>query len=128
MRSSVIDGAEIRGHGIVQGHVYGWRMAIETRVKSIAVVPDKFFDIKGRSYPIDQFKKISVSSLPDYINYKDAVIYKINSKSDLKAPKAEIIFDDAMEGGVTAHVEPDKKSATTKTTEPNVLVKSYPYK
>ena len=128
MRSSVIDGAEIRGHGIIQGHVYGWRMAIETRVKSIAVVPDKFFDIKGRSYPIDQFKKISVSSLPDYINYKDAVIYKINSKSDLKAPKAEIIFDDAMEGGVTAHVEPDKKSATTKTTEPNVLVKSYPYK
>lgn len=128
MRSSVIDGAEIRGHGIVQGHVYGWRMAIETRVKSIAVVPDKFFDIKGRSYPIDQFKKISVSSLPDYINYKDAIIYKINSKSDLKAPKAEIIFDDAMEGGVTAHVEPDKKSATTKTTEPNVLVKSYPYK
>ena len=128
MRSSVIDGAEIRGHGIIQGHVYGWRMAIETRVKSIAVVPDKFFDIKGRSYPIDQFKKISVSSLPDYINYKDAIIYKINSKSDLKAPKAEIIFDDAMEGGVTAHVEPDKKSATTKTTEPNVLVKSYPYK
>lgn len=128
MRSSVIDGADIRGHGIIQGHVYGWRMAIETRVKSIAVVPDKFFDIKGRSYPIDQFKKISVSSLPDYINYKDAIIYKINSKSDLKAPKAEIIFDDAMEGGVTAHVEPDKKSATTKTTEPNVLVKSYPYK
>lgn len=128
MRSSVIDGAEIRGHGIIQGHIYGWRMAIETRVKSIAVVPDKFFDIKGRSYPIDQFKKISVSSLPDYVNYKDAIIYKINSKSDLKAPKAEIIFDDAMEGGVTAHVEPDKKSATTKTTEPNVLVKSYPYK
>lgn len=128
MRSSVIDGADIRGHGIIQGHVYGWRMAIETRVKSIAVVPDKFFDIKGRSYPIDQFKKISVSSLPDYVNYKDAIIYKINSKSDLKAPKAEIIFDDAMEGGVTAHVEPDKKSATTKTTEPNVLVKSYPYK
>ena len=128
MRSSVIDGAEIRGHGIVQGHVYGWRIAIETRVKSIAVVPDKFFDIKGRSYPIDQFKKISVSSLPDYINYKDAIIYKINSKSDLKAPKAEIIFDDAMEGGVTAHVEPDKKSAITETTEPNVLVKSYPYK
>ena len=53
LRSSVIDGAEISGHGIVQGHTYGWRMAIETRVKSIAVVPDRFFDIKGRSYPID---------------------------------------------------------------------------
>lgn len=128
LQSSVIDGTEVRGHGIVQGHVYGWRMAIETKVKSIAVIPDKFFDIRGRSYPIDQNRKVSVSSLPNYLNYKDAIIYKINSKSDIKAPRAEIIFDDAMEGGVTAPVEPDKKRATTETTEPNVLVKSYPYK
>ena len=128
LQSSVIDGTEVRGHGIVQGHVYGWRMAIETKVKSIAVVPDKFFDIRGRSYPIDQNRKISVSSLPDYLNYKDAIIYKINSKTDIKAPRAEIIFDDAMEGAVTAPANPDKKKATTETTEPNVLVKSYPYK
>lgn len=128
LQSSVIDGTEVRGHGIVQGHVYGWRMAIETKVKSIAVIPDKFFDIRGRSYPIDQNRKVSVSSLPNYLNYKDAIIYKINSKTDIKAPRAEIIFDDAMEGGITAAVEPDKKRATTETTEPNVLVKSYPYK
>ena len=129
LRSSVIDGAEISGHGIVQGHTYGWRMAIETRVKSIAVVPDRFFDIKGRSYPIDQFRKVSISSLPDYVNFKDAVIYKINSKSDLTAPKAEIIFDDAMEGGVTAPLPPEEVTATTETSEPNTVVSSaYPYK
>ena len=128
LRSSVIDGADIRGHGIVSGHGYGWRMVIETRVKSIAVVPDKFFDIRGRSYPIDQFKKVSVSSLPDYINYKDAIIYKINSKPDLTPPRAEIIFDDAMEGGVTAHIAPPAPRATTETSEPNVLVQSYPYR
>ena len=127
-RSSVIDGAEISGHGIVQGHTYGWRMAIETRVKSIAVVPDRFFDIKGRSYPIDQFRKVSISSLPDYVNFKDAVIYKINSKSDLTAPKAEIIFDDAMEGGVTAPLPPEEVTATTETSEPDTVVSSaYPY-
>ena len=123
MKSSVIDGTQISGHGIVQGHTYGWRMAIETEVKSIAVVPDRFFDIKGRSYPIDQNRKVSVSSLPTYTNYKDAVIYKINSTTPLAAPKAKIIFDDAMEGGATA---PDSTANTSEvtadTTEENTLV------
>lgn len=77
-------------------------MAIESTVKSIAVVPDRFFDVKGRSYPIDQNRKVSVTSLPTYENYKDAIIYKINTRSNVAPPKAKIIFDDAMEGGVTA--------------------------
>lgn len=53
LKSSVIDGTEIKGHGIVYGHTYGWKMAIESEVKSIAVIPDRFFDVKGKSYPID---------------------------------------------------------------------------
>jgi hypothetical protein len=52
-KSSVVDGTDIKGFGIVTGHTYGWKMAIESGVLSIAVVPDRFFDIRGRSYPID---------------------------------------------------------------------------
>ena len=92
-KSSVVDGTVIKGHGIVAGHTYGWKMDIETGVLSVAVVPDRFFDIKGRSYPIDQARKVSVANLPTYSNYKSAVIYKINSQSQVDAPHAQIIYD-----------------------------------
>ena len=72
-------------------------MAIESVVCSIAQVPDRFFDIKGRSYPIDVNRKVSVHSLPTYENYKDAIIYKINSRTHGAPPMAKIIFDYAME-------------------------------
>lgn len=91
-RSSVIDGTDIRGFGIVTGHTYGWKIDIETGVLSIAVIPDRFFDIRGRSYPIDQARKVSVANLPTYSNYKDAIIYKINSQTKEK-PHAQIIYD-----------------------------------
>jgi len=74
-------------------------MAIESVVKSIAVVPDRFFDITGKSYPIDWNRKVSVHSLPDYENYKDAIIYKINNRGKFVVPPlAKIIYDAAMEG------------------------------
>lgn len=95
--SSVVDGTDIKGFGIVHNHTYKWKIAIESAVKSIAVVPDRFFDIKGRSYKIDQNRKVSVTSLPTYNNYKDAIIYRINTKSSLEPPRAKIIFDDAVE-------------------------------
>ena len=44
---------KISGHGSTNGHTFGWKMAIESAVKSIAVVPDRFFDVTGRSYSID---------------------------------------------------------------------------
>ena len=119
-RSSVVDGTLIQGHGTVMGHSYGWRMAIESTVKSIAVVPDRFFDIKGRSYPIDQNRKVSVTSLPTYVNYKDAVIYKINSNNPVP-PRAKIIFDDAMEGGLT-QMPPISENVVTPNEEENVIV------
>lgn len=97
--SSVVDGTDIRGFGSVNGRSYKWKMAIESAVKSIAVVPDRFFDITGKSYPIDIDRKVSVHSLPDYENYKDAIIYKINNKSRFVIPPlAKIIYDAAMEG------------------------------
>ena len=122
LKSSVIDGTEVKGHGIVQGHSYGWKMAIESEVKSIAVIPDRFFDIKGKSYPIDQARKVSVSSLPTYVNFKDAVIYRINNLTPLAAPDAKIIFDDAMEGGVTADTSSSSATATTESGEENTVV------
>lgn len=91
--SSVVDGTNISGNGIVRGHTYRWKMAIESAVKSIAQVPDRFFDVKGVAYPIDVNRKVSVASLPDYENYKDAIIYRINSHYPIAPPLAKIIFD-----------------------------------
>lgn len=97
LKSSVIDGTEIRGTGNTKGHNYRWKMAIESGVKSIAVVPDRFYDIKGNGYTIDQNRKVSVSSLPTYENYKDAVIYRINNSTAGASPRAKIIFDNDKE-------------------------------
>ena len=95
--SSVVDGTDIRGFGTVRNQTYRWKMAIESAVKSIAVVPDRFFDVKGKAYPIDWDRKVSVNSLPTYENYKDTIIYKINSKGKCHIPPiAKIIFDEAM--------------------------------
>lgn len=109
--SSVIDGTIVKGMGIVRGHSYKWKMVIESEVKSIAVVPDRFFDVKGKSYTIDQDRKVSVTSLPTYENYKDAIIYKINTCS-AAAPKAKIIFDDFMEKGVPAYEKSDSDTGS----------------
>lgn len=96
--SSVVDGTDVRGNGIVGNHSYRWKMAIESAVKSIAVVPDKFFDINGRAYPIDQNRKVSAHSLPTYENFKDAVIYRINNKTKhCPPPVAKIIYDLAIQ-------------------------------
>ena len=98
---------------MVKTHSYKWRLAIESVVNSIAQVPDRFFDIKGRSYPIDVNRKVSVHSLPTYENYKDAIIYKINSRTKLAPPLAKIIFDYAMESqGSLEYVNLEVPAAT----------------
>ena len=96
--SSIVDGTKVNGIGMVGSKTYNWKMAIESAVKSIAVVPDRFFDIKGRAYSIDWNRKISADSLPTYENYKSAVIYRINTTSNFVVPPiAEIIFDNEMQ-------------------------------
>ena len=96
--SSIVDGTKVNGIGMVGSKTYNWKMAIESAVKSIAVVPDRFFDVKGRSYSIDWNRKISADSLPTYYNYKSAVIYRINTTSNFVVPPiAEIIFDNEMQ-------------------------------
>lgn len=93
--SDVVDGVRAQGVGQTLDRNYRWRLVIESRVRSIAQVPDRFFDILGRSYPIDWNSKVSVfnGEAPAYSNFKDAIIYKIgaiNEKNDLKP---YIIFD-----------------------------------
>ena len=96
--SSIVDGTKINGVGMVGSKSYNWKMAIESAVKSIAVVPDRFFDVKGRAYSIDWNRKVSADSLPTYENYKSAVIYRINTTSNFVVPPiAEIIFDNEMQ-------------------------------
>lgn len=96
--SSIVDGTKVNGIGMVGSKTYNWKMAIESAVKSIAVVPDRFFDINGRAYSIDWNRKISADSLPTYQNYKSAVIYRINTTSNFVVPPiAEIIFDNEMQ-------------------------------
>lgn len=51
-RSSVLDGTNVKGFGYLDGKPYKWHLEIESAVKSVAVVPDRFFSIYGKSYPI----------------------------------------------------------------------------
>lgn len=98
-KSEVVDGTRIQGVGQVNGHSYKWRLIIESGVRSVAQVPDRFFDIEGRSYPIDWNSKVSVfnGEAPTYSNFKDAIIYKIAKSNSGVAAKPYIIFDAWMD-------------------------------
>lgn len=54
-------------------------MQINSAAKSISIVPDRFWDVTGRYYPINWDKKMIIEKLPTYTNLKDAVIYEINN-------------------------------------------------
>lgn len=95
VNSDVVDGVRIQGVGQVLDKSYRWRLIIESRVRSIAQVPDRFFDLQGRSYPIDWNSKVSVfnGEAPTYSNFKDAIIYKIGPAQEPNYLKPYIIFD-----------------------------------
>lgn len=98
-KSEVVDGTKIQGTGSVLGHYYRWRLILESGVRSVAQVPDRFFDVEGRSYPIDWNSKVSVfnGEAAAFSNFKDAVIYRVGAaQQDLKA-KPYIIFDAWMD-------------------------------
>lgn len=95
INSDIVDGTRIQGVGQTLDRSYRWRVIIESRVRSIAQVPDRFFDLQGRSYPIDWNSKVSVfnGEAPTYSNFKDAIIYKIGSSNEKNSLKPFIIFD-----------------------------------
>lgn len=98
-RSEVVDGTKIQGTGVCYNHNYRWRLIVESGVRSVAQVPDRFFDIEGRSYPIDWNSKVSVfnGEAPTYSNFKDAIIYRIGNPTDEISAKPYIIFDAWMD-------------------------------
>lgn len=95
VNSDVVDGTRIQGVGSIIGKSFRWRVIIESRIRSIAQVPDRFFDVTGRAYPIEWNSKVSVfnGKAPTYSNFKDAIIYKIGTSEDDNRLKPFIIFD-----------------------------------
>lgn len=90
-RSSVIDEIEAKGYGVAANNSYQWKMHIRSAIKSIFVVPDKCFDIRGKSYLLDMNKTPVAVTLPTYSNLKNAVIYKMRHFIDKTQIKAEKI-------------------------------------
>ena len=107
-KSEVVDGTRVQGNGLVNGHSYKWRLIIESGVRSVAQVPDRFFDGSGRSYPIDWNSKVSVfnGEAPAYSNFKDAIIYKIDKHNGREKAHPYIIFDAWMDN----HSEEDESA------------------
>lgn len=72
-RSSILDGTEIRGFGYCDGKPYKWKAEIESGLKSIVVVPDRFFSIYGKSYPIKRQQTVAINQASE--SYKYEIIY-----------------------------------------------------
>lgn len=60
-RSEVLDGIEADGFGEVQNKSFRWDLEVDSRIKSIAQVPRKFFDKYGRSHIINKRRTIGVA-------------------------------------------------------------------
>lgn len=73
-RSSILDGTVVKGFGYVGSHPYKWHLEIETGIKSVAVVPDRFFSIYGKSYPIQRRQTVGINQPSESFKYE--IIYK----------------------------------------------------
>lgn len=92
LNSSVVDGTNVTGTGYVGNQSYFWKMFIESDINSIAVVPNKFFDENGRSYPISLTNELIVN---DHLGEnKFNIIYRINPTNTTKEPpEGNLIID-----------------------------------
>ena len=98
-RSSVLDGTDVRGFGYVQGHPYKWKVEIETDIKSIAVVPDRFFSTYGKSYPIKRKQTVGINQPSESFKYE--IIYlRGYDKYDDEQPQAKIIYHKQAEENI----------------------------
>lgn len=98
--SQIVDGTNISGFGMVKNHSYKWTLYIESDIRSIATVPNRFFDIYGNSYAIDDTAQVVVNSNPIQSGisakpYKFHVIYKLLQVNDNQTttPTKDLIFD-----------------------------------
>ena len=98
--SQIGDGTNISGFGMVKNHSYKWTLYVESDIRSVATVPNKFFDIYGNSYAIDDTTQVIVSSTPIGDPYdatqkrKFYIIYKLyKDTEDTKTPTKDLIID-----------------------------------
>lgn len=98
--SQIVDGTNISGFGMVKNHSYKWTLYVESDIRSVATVPNKFFDIYGNSYAIDDTTQVIVSSTPIGDPYdatqkcKFYIIYKLyKDTEDTKTPTKDLIID-----------------------------------
>lgn len=122
-RSSILDGVNIKGFGYVNSKPYKWFLEIETAVKSVAVVPDRFFSIYGKSYPIKRRQTVAINQPSESFKYE--IIYlRGYDKYDDESPKARIIYHKQMEMGE------ETKACSTSDTEALTYLndaENYPY-
>lgn len=96
-RSTVLDGTNVKGFGYVGGKPYKWRLEIETAVKSVAVVPDRFFSVYGKSYPIKKQQTVGINQPSELFKYE--IIYLRGYDAFITdQPKAKIIYHSQAEG------------------------------
>lgn len=69
-RSSIIDGTLVKGFSYVDSRPYQWILEIESEMKSVVVVPDRFFSIYGKFYPIKKKQTIGINTPSDSIKYE----------------------------------------------------------
>ena len=69
-RSSIIDGTLVKGFSYVDSRPYQWTLEIESEMKSVVVVPDRFFSIYGKFYPIKRKQTIGINTPSDSIKYE----------------------------------------------------------
>lgn len=110
-RSSIIDGVVIKGFGAVKGKPYRWAAEIESAVKSLAIVPDRFFSIYGKSYPIKRRQTVGINQPSESFKYE--ITYKRGYDLYNDTPvEAKIIYHKQNENKETtkacATVEEDK--------------------
>ena len=104
--SQIVDGTNISGFGMVKNHSYKLTLCVESDIRRIATVPNKFFDIYGKSYVIDDTAQVIVNSNPITITggvniktHKFHIIYKLNkSTSNIITTYQTLIHDKATSG------------------------------
>lgn len=96
-RSSILDGVNVKGFGYVDGKPYKWNLEIETAVKSIAMVPDRFYSIYGKSYPIKRRQTVGINQPSELFKYEIIYIRGYDKYSD-EPPVAKIIYHAQAEG------------------------------
>lgn len=96
-RSSILDGVNVKGFGYVAGQPYKWHLEIDTAVKSIAVVPDRFYSIYGKAYPIKRRQTVGINQPSELFKYEITYLRGYD-KYDDEGPVAKIIYHAQAEG------------------------------